>query len=222
MKTLVLILLIFLLANGNIFSQQFKSDTRIQILKEDGLNSYKSDMITNIDLIQALELVGISINKFDLGVFDKKYQFLIIQDEFKNGQIIKSDTLYDRDNTYHYYIPGEKDPYKAYIDQIKILTQSKDTTLIMNICTYGIRSKKEIHVKKSDKDSFYNLRPYLDTKWILNEKIPLLVYASSWRDKKFGFHRFCGVVNLSRNDKETDELLNSSPHYYMISYIAKN
>jgi len=222
MRVLVLTLLIVLLADGNLLSQQFKSDKRIQVLKEDDNNMYKSDLITNLDLIQALEVAGISINKFDLGVFDKKYQFLIIQEEFKDGKRIKSDTLFNDDNTYNYFVKGEKDYYTAYIDQIKIFTQSKDTTFTMNFSTYGMRFKKEIHFQRNGKDSFYNLRSYLDTKWILNEKIPLLVYASSWKDKKWGFQRFCGVVNLSRDDKETDDLLNSSPHYYMISYISKD
>lgn len=222
MRALVLTLLIVLIANGELLSQQFKSDNRIQILKEDPNNKYKSDMITNLDLIQALEVAGVSINKFDLGVFDKKYRLLIIQEEFEDGKIIKSDTLFNDDNTYTYYKEGEKDYYTAYIDQIKIFSQSTDTTFTMNFSTYGMGFKKEIQFQRTSNDSFYTLRSYLDTKWILNEKIPLLVYASSWKDKESGIQMFCGIVNLSRDDKETDDLLNSSPHYYLISYVAKD
>ncbi len=221
MKKLLFISLAILLAIGDVYSQQFKSDTRIQILKEDDINMYNSDQITNLDLVQALEIAGISINKFKLGVFDKEYDFLIVVDEFKDGQNINSDTILNQNNTYIYFEKGEKDYYTAYIDQIKIFTEAKDTTLTLHFSTYGMRFKEEIHFDKYYDDSFYNLRSYAETKWTLNEKIPLLVYASSWKDKKRGFQRFCGVVNLSRNDKDTDELLDSSPHYYMISYIVK-
>jgi hypothetical protein len=46
----------------------------------------------------------------------------------------------------------------------------------------------------------------------------LLIFASSWKDKTYNFHRFCGVVSLKENDKQTNELLTSSPKYYLISY----
>lgn len=222
MKDLLLTLMFAQLATGAIFSQAIKPDTRIQILKEDDNNMYNSDKITNLDLIQALEVAGITINKFDLGVFDRKYQFIIILDEFKDGKNVNSDTLFNEDNTYIYFEKGKTDYYVGYIDQIKIFTQSQDTNFTMNFSTYGVRFKKEIQYQKYTKDAFYNLRSYAETKWVLNERVPLLVYASSWKDKKWGFQRFCGVVNLSQGEKETAELLDSSPHYYMISYIAKN
>ena len=221
MKVL-LTFLVVLLANGAMLSQQIKADTRIQILKEDDNNMYKSDRITNLDLIQALEVAGISIHKFDLGVFDHKYQFIIMLDEFKDGKKVSSDTLFNEDNTYTYFVKGEKDYYIGYIDQIKMITQALDTTFTMNFSTYGVQFKKEIKFGRYNKDSFYNIRSYADTKWILNEKVPLLVYASSWKDQKWGFQRFCGVVDLAQYDQQTLELLNLSPHYFMISYIARN
>lgn len=221
MKILLLTLFLVLSLNLDLFSQQYKSDNRHQILKEDSDNQFQSDLINNLDLLEALNFAGISINKFDLGVFDKTYQFLIIQEEFKDGKIIKTDTIFEGENTYDYYLKGKKDYFTAYIDQIKVFTQLKDTTLMMKFSTYGISIIKTIHFQISDKDVFYNLRKYIDTKWKLNDKIPLLVFASSWEDKEWGFQRFCGVTNLSRDNKETDELLNSSPHYYVFSYITK-
>ena len=217
----IIVLLFVLSIKLDLFSQQYKSDNRLQILKEDSDNQFKSDLINNLDLLEALNFAGISINKFDLGVFDKTYQFLIIQDEYKDGKIIKTDTIFDGDNNYHYYVNGEKDYYTAYIDQIKVFTELQDTTLLMEFSTYGIRMNKIIQFKKINKNSFYNLRRYVDTKWKLNEKIPFLVFASSWEDKRFDIERFCGVSNLSKNDKGTEELLNSSPHYYVFNYITK-
>jgi len=221
MKHLLLLALLITLISSNLFSQQYQRDTRIQILKEDGNNLYKSDQITDIDLLQALELSGISINKFQIGSFDKKYNLLILIDEYKDYKIVKSDTLFNDTNEYIYFRTGEKEYFKDYIDQIKIISKTQDTVLTFQFITYGVRFKKEIHHKKYDKESFYNFRTYSNTRWELNVKIPLLVYASSWKDKQYGFQRFCGVVDLSSNIEKTNELLNSSPHYYSISYLIQ-
>lgn len=220
MKYLYLILVITILTSNDLMSQQFKRDTRIQIIKEDDNNMYKSDQVSNLDLIEALELSGITINKFYLGSFDKKYNFIIIIDEFKEGKNVNSDTALNDDNGYIYYSTVSKEYSTDYIDQLKIFSKTEDSTLIFYFKTYGMSFKKEIPFKKYDKKSFYYFRSYLDTKWSLNEKIPLLVYASSWLDKKGGFQRFCGVVNLSKNSEKTNELLASSPHYFMISYMV--
>ena len=221
MKHLVLVALLIMLISSNIFSQQYQRDTRIQILKEDDNNLYKSDQITDIDLLQALELSGIAINKFQIGSFDKKYNLLILVDEYKDNKNVKLDTLYYGTNEYIYFLEGEKDYFTDYIDQIKIISKIQDTVLTFQFITYGVRFKKEIHYRKCDKESFYNFRTYSNTRWEHNVKIPLLAYASSWKDKKYGFQRFCGVVDLSSNIEKTNELLTSSPHYYLISYLIQ-
>ncbi|BAO74604.1 DUF5041 domain-containing protein [Winogradskyella sp. PG-2] len=46
----------------------------------------------------------------------------------------------------------------------------------------------------------------------------MLIFASSWLDKEYNFHRFCGVVNLKDDDEKTTELLTSSPNYIVINY----
>jgi hypothetical protein len=221
MKYLCLILVFSFLTNKDLISQAYKRDNRIQILKEDDNNMYKSDRISNLDLIEALEITGISINKFDLGSFDKQYSFKILIDEYKEGKNLKSDTIYDSDNTYTYFHSGSKEYNIDYIDQLKIFSKSSDSTLILYFMTYGMSISKEIQFKKYDKNSFYYFRSYFDTKWSLNEKIPLLIYASSWLDKEGGFQRFCGVVNLSKKSEKTNELLRSSPHYFLISYLIE-
>jgi hypothetical protein len=45
----------------------------------------------------------------------------------------------------------------------------------------------------------------------------MLVYGSSWYDEKIKTDRFCGVVDLSLDEERTKELLDYSPHYYVIS-----
>lgn len=219
MKQILFLLALALLTNSKIFSQQYEKDTRMQILKEDSNNMYNTDKITTIDLLKALELSGISINKYNLGVFDKEYDLAVIVDEFKEGKNVKSDTIMKANNLYVHFQPGQKDYYTDYIDQIKIFTKLADTTLTLSIETYAQGTRKIIDYKKYSKESFYNLRSYGETKWSLFEKIPLLVFASSWKDEKYGFQRFCGVTTLAKDNKDTDELLTSSPHYYVISYL---
>ena len=222
MKHIIALLIFTFSIGNNLLSQQHRQDTRIQILKEDANNMYKSDQITNLDLIEALELSGITICKFNLGSFDKKYNFIILIDEFKDGKSIKSDTVYNYDNEYTYFTEGEKNYYTDYFEQLKIYSKVADTTLTHQFnFTGGMSFPYTIQFKKYSIESYYYFRSYLETNWSLNEKIPLLIFASSWKDKQGGFQRFCGVVNLSRNDIRTDELLSSSPHYFMISYLVR-
>jgi hypothetical protein len=220
MKYLCLFFVITIVTSNDLMSQQFKRDTRLQTIKEDAYNMYQSDKVSNLDLIEALELSGIAINKFYFGTFDKQYNFILIIDEFKDGKIANSDTVLNDNNEYHYYTTGSKEVSTDYIDQLKIFSKTQDTSLIFYFKIYDMSFKKNIQFKKYDKNSYYYFRSYFDTKWSLNEKIPLLVYASSWLDKKGGFQRFCGVANLTRNSDKTTELLTSSPHYFMISYLV--
>ncbi|MBE9510375.1 MAG: DUF5041 domain-containing protein [Bacteroidetes bacterium] len=218
MKHLILLISITLLFVTNGYSQETKKDTRCQFLKEHGNNFYRSDQISDLDLIQALEVAGIRIYKFNIGEFDKKYNFYLMVDEYIDGEIVKTDTLIDDNNQYHYYETGTKEYFLDFIDQIKIFTKDEENKSSLHIRTYKISTKKEIVYKKTDENQFYNWRSYSITSWKLDKKIPLMVYASSWKDKKYGFHRFCGVVNLSQNDERTEKLLSSSPHYFVIYY----
>jgi hypothetical protein len=202
------------------FAQEIKKNQSSQLLKEDSNNSYKSDKITDLDLIQALEIAGIRIHKFDLGQFDTTYNLLMFADEYVGGKIVKTDTIFSGNNIYSFYEKGSKDYFLDYIDQIKIFTKDEENKTSLYIETYGMGIKNEIAFEKTDKKQFFQWRNYLNTTWKLNKKIPLMVFASSWEDKKYGFQRFCGVVNLIENEKGTNELLSSSPHYFSVSYLV--
>lgn len=85
-----------------------KPDTRIQLLKEDGLNRYRSQDINQLDMLQALDFMGVRIRKFDLGTFDQKYQLHIYAETYRNGEVVKTDTMFAYDKEYHYYEQDEK------------------------------------------------------------------------------------------------------------------
>jgi len=215
MKQLILIILTFL--SLNLYSQTQKIvDKRSQLEKEDSNDMYNQSKITTLDLIEALELASIRIFKFDIGNFDKEYRLQIFSDEYVNGKLIKTDTLIDYKNDYSFWI--DENYNQGFIDQIKIFTKTEENNCTLSLNTYALGSKKEINLGKTDHRQFYNWREYEDTKWKLNEKIPLLVFASSWLDKKYNFHRFCGVVKLKGDDERTIELLESSPNYIVINY----
>ncbi len=212
-----LFLLSLLLISISVYSQSEKPvDNRPQIEKEDSNDMYNQSKMTTLDLLEALELASIRAHKFDIGTFDKEYNFQVFADEYVNGKLIKTDTLVNYKNDYGFWIEGEYN--QGFIDQIKIFTKTEENQSTLNIRTYALGTTKEINLGRTDNRQFYNWREYEETKWKLNEKVPLLIFASSWLDKKYNFHRFCGVVNLKENDERTQELLDYSPNYIVINY----
>ena len=227
MKKLKLLLIVLTLNSLNIYSQRilhqtatgkYKLDERPQIQKEH--EEANLNDISVLDLVDILKFQGIEINKFKLGTFDKKYKLYIIKEEYLNGQIFSSDTIVDLGNSYNYY-ESEKQ-YYDFIDQITIITKDipEEKKSQFLIKTYAMSINSVIEMKNMEKENTLHWRKYTDTKWELNKKIPLLVYASTWLDKKHNIRRFCGVNYLKENDKGTNELLNNSPNYMKISYLV--
>ncbi len=206
------------LSLGNGKAQEIRSDNRSQLQKEDDVNMYKSENISSLDLLQALEISGIRIHKYNLGEFTKKYDFYLLVDEYTKGELVKTDTILIEDNTYHYYLENDTVFYKDFIDQIKVISKLDDDILNLHFITYKQDFPYKIKYKVTDDGQFFNLRDFKETKWELNKKIPLLIFASSWRDVKYNYQRFCGVVNLSVGDEDTKLLLDRSPKYFEIYY----
>lgn len=218
MRKVIFLAVISIVFSTGTFSQEIVKDTRRQILKEDSLDRYLSDQISKLDLLEALEFAGIQIHKFHLGRFDKKYQLEVTMHEYVDGKEVKTETLYSGDNLYHYFKRGEKAYFMDYIDQIKIVTKEEKNKCHLLIKTYHMSTRKEINYQKTDEKQFFLWRRYLETEWKMNKEIPLMVFASSWFDEKIGLHRFCGVLHLTENHEDTEELLSKSPHYFMLKY----
>jgi len=143
-----------------------------------------------------------------------------LADEYKDGKVIGSELIFDDDNEYHYYETGKKEYFLDFIDQIKLFTKTEEQRIIIYADTDKFRTKKELAIKKTEEEQFFVWRRYRNSKWKLNEKIPLILYASSWKDPKHGFQRFCGAVILSPDDEKTKELLSNSPNYFLVSYLV--
>jgi len=101
-------------------------------------------------------------------------------------------------------------------------TKEEENKLTLRFQTYAGSVGDILSYKKTNENQFFTLRRYINTTWVINKKIPLLVFASSWEDKKYGIQRFCGASELKLNDKESEKLLSSSPHYYLFSYKVVN
>ncbi len=202
------------------YGQKLKKDNRNQIEKEDGLSRFNSDKVNELDILHALDFLGVQIHKFSFGEFKSDYSIDLILDEYSAGNLVKSDTMMSFSNRYHYYIDSVDTAYEDYINQLKIITKTTDNSSILRIQTYAMNAQKEIALNKLKYGQFFTWREYKNIQWKLNTKTPILIFASSWYDGRI--NRFCGVVKLTEGEKATNELLNNSPNYFIISYSVTN
>ena len=219
-KAISILILFITMTLATLQAQEVRPDGRLQLLKEDSQNSYESNSITNLDLLQALDFAGIQIKKFNLGEFQERYQHHLITETYKDDKVVKTDTIFSGDNRYHHFQAGEEDYFYDYLDQLKFITKDDDSKSEIRLHTYAMSTKFKIELEKWDDRQFYNWRSFGETTWKLNKKVPLMVFASSWEDKHYNFHRFCGTVILEEGEEGTEELLQESPTYVLISYIV--
>ena len=212
---------LFLGLCSNMFSQEYKKDLRSQNEKEDIFNLYQASAITNYEILKALQKAGVTICKFFLPTFEKEQSIIIALDEYIDGKIVSTKEMYRGNNTYVYFtdsIPTEETiPYVDYLEQLVFYTEEKEDKAILTSSTYSGESRVMLAKRTSRENQFYNLRRYGKMNWILDKKIPLFIYASSWSDNNGDVERFCGAADLSFDEELTQELLTSSPHYFIIS-----
>ena len=226
----VFVAFLSILISINAISQdrEYRKDERPQNFKEDMYNQYQVNRISELDMLIALELLGVRIFNIPISpAFDKKYSLSVKLDEYVDGKKINSKDILPnypafRNNTYPHYIedPIEQKEvwYFDYISKITFFSKDNDSTTILKLNHFaGSIGGIELKKKKVRERQFYNWRSYSKVDWTLNEEVPLLVFASSYYDESIKTDRFCGVVDLSKDEKETKELFDKSPHYYVIS-----
>lgn len=218
----ILFLFIAFVCFSSVHAQKFQKDVRNQLAKEDALNTYNAELISKIDILKALELSGVNIYKFNIGKFDKRYKISLTMDEYINGVKQNSKEIIQGDNRYYYATDSiyteDTEIFYDYIDLLFFYVKDNDSIVNIVISNYDRDSRVAFSKKKEKRSQFYIWRYYQDTQWKLNEEIPLLIYASSWFDSINNIERFCGVATLSKDDEDTKELLNSSPHYFCFSF----
>ena len=195
-------------------------DERPQAQKEDPWNFYHSDQISTLDILHALEMGGIRISRFVIGEFNKPHQCSIRIDEFIDGRIVRTEEILSFKTIYTVW-DDENRKHEHFLDQFKIFTRTDVHQFEIGVRTYNVQYKKTFEYKKKEDKQFFIWRNYSDTEWKPDQKIPLMVFASSWYDKSIEAHRFCGASELKQNDKDTEELLSLSPNYFVIYYEIK-
>ena len=226
MKTLFVTFICTLISISAI-SQEigYKKDVRPQNIKEDRFNDYQIDRISDVDILQALELAGVRMFVIPISpVFEKEYYLSVNLNEYVNGEKINTTDIirtYKGENVYLHFeqdsIQQKEIFYFDYIPKLTFFSKDNDTTLLLRVSHLGGSSSIPLKKDKERSSQSYHWRAYSKTDWKLNEEVPLLVYASSWFDEKMKMERFCGAGDLSLNESATKELLDNSPHYYVIS-----
>jgi hypothetical protein len=218
MGTKSLVLFASLFAYINCYAQTLRTDLRPDSVKEDLLNIYQVSQISKVDLLSALNDMGLRIFVAPVQpVFNKKYKLQINVKEYLNGKLIRKKNISpSEDNLYFYYITDKQ--YADYIKKIKFVTRDVDTASMLKVDIMGNTTGIKLKKQKERPYQFYSWRSYSLTAWELGKEVPLLVFSSSWYDKKYDLERSCGAVDLSENKAATIELLQNSPHYFVVSY----
>lgn len=172
------------------------------------------------NIVDALTYADMYIFNHHLGELEKDYSVSLIAEEWKNRQLINSDTLFSvllsssvsEDTEKHNKLPAKvRTKIEPQNDSIVVATVALNDTA------------KSFHLNLTE--TFDGEKPvpyfpirYADNSWQTNKNIPLVFYGSMWPDKEHGFYRFSNRSYLtSREDDEvTRELLSSSPHYYIV------
>lgn len=186
--------------------------------KNDSLIKTEQQTVNMDDIIAALEISGIQIFKFNTGDFDRKLELIIQLEEYSADTLKQKVILYEGKNWFNSY--KEKQLIERFVDQLRIITKKGDNNCILSIDLQGTTLDRQFSIEKTYDRQFFLWRPYAETNWALNKKVPLMAYISSWRDKK-GYIRHCGVRRLKNNSEDTDQFFSNSPNYFILSYIAK-
>lgn len=201
----------------------WKKNEAPQTAKQDRSNIYDSEGVSTLDLMEMLDFAGVRLFKFPLEGLDRETSLWIILDEYRNGERVKSDTLRHLKTAYVYF-EGET-PYKDYIDGIRFFTRQEPGKLTYWVSTLGmtltprpLEYTPDEKVQEKAPGALYNLRRYKPRPLEYGRKTPMLVCASFWYDERFDVVRFCGVNQLSEGEAGSEELLSSSPHYFLFSY----
>src|SRR4051812_21531561 len=103
LKSLLLILCVLISIQS--YSQTFKKDPRPENLKEDHSDDYEASQISKVDLLSALNSLGVRVfNCQLLPEFTKAYKLTVNLDEFVGGKKVSSKNISPRSqNVYTFW-----------------------------------------------------------------------------------------------------------------------
>jgi hypothetical protein len=202
------------------YSQTIKADARPDSLKFDNLDEYQTAQISKLDLLHALNSLGVRVFNCQFSPrFTKTYKLKIEVEEFVNGKAVGVTNISPNDNNLYFFWEGEKQ-YANYLDKINLIARDADSVSVLSVNLMGNSTGMRLKKQTVRKNQFYSWRRYSKPVWKLNAKTPFLVYSSSWHDKQNNIERYCGAVDLSLSQAATKELMDLSPHYFVVSYTV--
>jgi hypothetical protein len=184
--------------------------------KNDSLLKIELTTINMEDIVDALNLTGVEIFKFNTGEFDKKLEFTLLLEEFVADTLKLERILFTGKNWQTIYDENNQ-PIEKFINTIRIISHKDESECKLSIDLKGTTLNRQFSVNKTYNRQFFKWIKYSDTNWTLNKKIPLMTYISSWQDEK-GYIRFCGLRVLNDGDKDMNRYFSLSPNYFILSY----
>lgn len=182
--------------------------------------------LDNKDIEDALRHLGVNIFKHDIGIIDKSAEIKIIVEEWENFALVDSWTALNLPLEHSFMSENRNDEQKNNVIRATSISKN-DSLLLVEIAINDMPRAFHLKQKKFDTENRhlpYFPVPYKNRKILQNKNIPLMLYGTMWYDEGFNVYRFCGRNYLTNetDDEATEELMSSSPHYYIISCRIEN
>jgi len=153
------------------YSQNFKKDLRPDSVKEDFMDNYQAGQISKVDLLHALNSLGVRIfNCQLLPRFTKSYKLTVDVDEFLNGKMINTRNVSPNENNIYFFWEDEKQ-YADFANKIRIITRDADSVSILSVDIMGNSTGMKLKKHIDRKNQWYDWRRFSETNWTLNTKI---------------------------------------------------
>lgn len=224
MKAITLLsLLVLVVAYGCTSDQQAKASTTTSVpvttVLTNGSAVREGQMLSTPSaesIIDALKEAGIHIYNINLPKIDlEKYQLILYRDTYLNGiksihpsyprqAELKSTTFTNDQNRYRVVLTLMDKNDSLFTESWQLPSGHRTATI----------SKKE-------RQHFidYNVTPFKSQEIVPGKKIPILIYGSSWIDKKTGYYRYCMERELEPDF--SNDAFKRMPGYYVYSIELK-
>lgn len=178
---------------------------------------YGQDCITQDDLVAALKLTGLSINKFKVNINDnnKYYLLFTIQEYIGTAMIGEKELVYitTPHSSFENHVKVQKD-----LDMLRIIIRKMNTdssTLFFDTEIFGGKTTHRFRtVLNSSFTNNFDSRPFKLDSQKINGYHPLVMIGSFWKDGNV--ERFCMDNRLDADF--SSEAFSFMPTYYLVGY----
>jgi hypothetical protein len=140
----------------NSYSQNFKKDLRPDSVKEDYMDEYQAGQISKVDLLSALNSLGVRVfNCQLLPRFTKTYKLTVDVDEFVNGKMISTKNVSPNEKNIYFFWEKDKQ-YADYVNKINLIARDADSVCVLSVDIMG-NTTGGIKLKKASKGSINSI-----------------------------------------------------------------